>query len=904
MKSLLDTKLIPPHRRVALLDRPALAARLTRLHDVRLVLACAPAGYGKTSALVQAHEILRGQGARAAWLSLDEGDKDLSRFVAYLQRAIARSSATPGQSALTWREAEVTPTSDTLRTTFLNEIALLHEDVTLLLDDYHLVSDPEIKALVNALLLSPTPRLRLLIASRTHNDLPLSRLRALGLVEEIDVADLMFSAHETEEFVARVRGTPLSPAQAARLCQATEGWAASLQMASIALREVRDVDGFLDRFSGEDGDIGSFLGDEVLRQLPADLQEFMTLISILKRFNGNLCNAVTGGADGRAMIEAIERRSLFLFSLDRDRKWFRYHHLFADYLRGRCAERHADRIPGCHLRAAEWFASQGFMVDAIEHAFEAEAFRLAGSLLDQASSDLFATGQTGTLMALSARLPRDVLEGLPQLQLERAWYSQLSWHFAEARTALQRVQAVLASGNDAEGLTAAARAQIASRLAHRHMMLSVLSDDMREAARQGREWLAHDTGQDAFMSASTGTAMMAAQRIFLRCEGTATSARMLQAKYVEGGARYGVVFHQCVVGNTHFDRGELELAHGAYEHGLQVAVELQGEHSALYNMPALMLGELYYERNELSRCEEVLAQRDIGSRLGFVDNLIAGYTTRARLHALQQRYDEAAELLGEGLWLAAQYGFARMRAALHHEHAWLLGISDAGARAVSQYLPGARALIPVSARDGVNLTDLFATLTAARIALHEGQAREALQPLRSWLTFTRERHCHRAAVRCAVLLARVQIAAGDRRGALRALHEALRFAGPGCMLRTFVDEDAEIATLVDEIAAQAVGVADSSHAERVRQACGGTVGGAPRHGAPFLVGQELAEPLTPREIQILELGASGMQNADIARAAFLAESTVKWYWQRIFEKLGVRRRPDAIRRAREGQWIR
>lgn len=869
---------------------------------------CAPAGYGKTSVLVQAHEQLIGSGLHAAWVSLDEGDKDLSRFAAYLARAISHCGVSLGQPANAWIGAEVSPAPEALRTTILNELALLRDDLFLLLDDYHLVSDPEIKALVNALLLSPAQQLRLLVASRTHNDLPLARLRALGLVEEIEVADLTFSEPEVGEFVARVRGAPLSAAQVTRLRDVTEGWAASLQMASIALRDVADVDRFLDRFSGENSTIGDFLGDEVLRQQPVDLQEFMTVSALLERLNWSLCNAVTGATDGRAMIEALEQRNLFLFSIDPERKWFRYHPLFADFLRRRCADRYPDRIRNCHLRASAWLADHGFMVEAIEHAFKSGDDDRAGRLLDRASGDLFAAGQTGTLMALSARLPHAVLARLPHLQLERAWYSQLSWNFADARIALAHVRAVLEDGTSLGGVSARERALLESRLAHRDMMLSVLSDDMHEGARRARDWLARDTSQDAFMAASTGTAIMAAQRVMFQCEGTLTSARMLHARYVEGGARYGLVFHQCVVGNVLFERGDLDLAHDSYERALQVAVELQGEHSALYNMPALMSGELHYERNQLLRCEEVLAQRDIGTRLGFVDNLIAGYATRGRLHARRGRLDEAAELVREGLWLAAQYAFTRMEAALRHEQAWLVGEESGRAgdtwparRIGSPAVGTAAASAP---RDGVTMTELLVALTSARASLASGQPRDAIPLLRSWLTFTRDRRCHRAATRCGALLTRVLLAAGDRRSALRTLTDALALAAPGGFIRTFVDEGPEVAALVAEIAEQCAHPPANTHATLVRRAFENPDDSTSVPGIPDSAHPDAQDVLTTREIQILELGARGMQNADIAQATFLAQSTVKWYWQRIFEKLAVRRRPDAIRRARENHWIR
>jgi len=257
--------------------------------------------------------------------------------------------------------------------------------------------------------------------------------------------------------------------------------------------------------------------------------------------------------------------------------------------------------------------------------------------------------------------------------------------------------------------------------------------------------------------------------------------------------------------------------------------------------------------------------------------------------------------------LAKQYEFARMEAALRHEHAWLIletGRSSeptADSRVTS---PDSIIGSTTAPREGSTIADLLLALTCARMLLVRGQPRDAIPMLRGWLTFTRRRHCVRAATRCGALLARVLLAAGDRRSALRTLGETLALAAPRGFVRTFVDEGTEIAALIAEVADQAAHSPAGAYARLLRQAFGhadDVEAGRNVRGTAQAGGQDV---LTTREIQILELGARGMQNADIAQATFLAQSTVKWYWQRIFEKLAVGRRPDAIRRARENHWIR
>lgn len=904
-----NTKLLPPGRRSPIIERPALHGRLAAIQELKLLLICAPAGYGKTTALMQAYEDLRLRGRRVAWMSLDEDDKDLTRFAATLLDMTAIAGSVSRQNHAQHLGSVIAWSVETLRTYVLNELVTLTEEVFIVLDDYHLVAEPGIRGLVNSILLSPVQQIRFLIGSRTHNDLPVSRLRALGLIQEIEIADLTFSEREVDEFVTRVRGQPLSTRQLARLRDITESWAASLQMAAIALREVKDVDGFLDVFSGETRSVGDFLGDEILRRLPDKLVEFMTITSILKQFNWRLCDAVTGTGDGRTMLEEVEQRNLFLFSLDPARKWFRYHNLFSSFLRRRFVDRYPERVQTAHLLACEWLAGHGFTIDAIEHAFEADAQERAGELLDRVSADLFAAGRTTTLMDFASRLPKALLERLPRLQLERAWHSELSWKFADARIALEHVQRVLADRHTACREPASEQTFLASKLAHRQMMLMLLSDDARGTIRQAGEWIAEDTTQDAFMRASAGTALMIASRTMFRCEGVHTSARMLHARYIEGGALYGVVFHQCAVGATLFERGELAPAQDAYDRALEAAVELHGEHSALYNMPALMCGELCYERNQLDRAEEILAQRDIASQLGFADNLVAGFITRTRLHAIKGRWLDAEALLREGVWLATQLGFGRMQAALLDERMRILLAGDEECEAERLYRDSQR---PSGAHqfsaphEGSTLEELYLAMAFARECIRSGKAREAVTVLKAWFAFTRGRHCHRSAIRSGILLTLALLSAGDRRNALRTLYESLVLGERGGFIRSFVDEGANVADLIDEIERLPRPKSDShflSYVGVVRHAFKDSDDRIPLRTSKRSEGVSEDGLLSPREMQVIELAARGLQNADIARALFLAQSTVKWYWQRIFEKLKVRRRPDVIRVARLNHWI-
>lgn len=905
----LSTKFVPPTKRNALVQRPELMARFLSARDVRLQLVCAPAGYGKTSVLAQAFARLAEGGHKVCWVSLDEGDQDLSRFILYLVDAIRQTGVRFGQGLSTLLGSGVSVPGDTLKTLLLNELAGLDQEVHIFLDDYHLVLGPDIREVIAALMLSPMRTLHFLIGSRTPNELPVSRLRALGQIHEVEIADLMFTESEVSEFVGTVRGTPLSQTQVTRLREETEGWAASLQMAGIALRGIGDVDTFLNGFTGAHKSIGDFLSDEVLRRQPPELQEFLIATSILRKFNSSLCDAVMETHGSRAMIDEVERLNLFLFSLDTEHHWYRYHHLFSDFLRRRLNERFPHLVVGYHRRASRWLADHRFVTDAIDHSFQADDLDRAGELLDSSCSDLFAAGQTTTLVSMSSRLPETLRERLPRLQLELAWSSELSWKFADATIAIERVQAVLDEWpTDSPAKSSQERAFVETKLSHRRMMLALLSDDMKQAEKLSVGWLQAARTTDPFMCASAGSAVMASRREQFCCEGVMTSARMLHDRFIEGGAFYGVVFHQCIVGATFLARGDTQHAQEAYERALQMAVELHGEHSALYSMPALMFAELYYERNQINQAEELLAQREITSQLGFVDNLIAGFVTRGRLLRLRGRVADAETLLAEGSWLAEQYGFVRMRVVLLHERIQLLLAAGRGkeAHALFRDSPLTATAGQTPPADGATTTDAVLALMSARLGIEAGEERGSMALLRSWYTFARVRHCHRMAIHAGILLAKATARWGDRRVAQRVMAECLALGEAGGFVRSFVDEGAECRELLIELdrSSHLQGSAKThQYLESLLAAMGHTASaGAPVENPPPCRSMN-QETLSQREIQILELGARGLQNPDIATALFLSESTVKWYWQRIFDKLDTRRRPDAIKRARQMQWI-
>ena len=361
----LGTKLHPPRPRRRLVQRARLTDRLRADggEGPRLVLVAAPAGFGKTTLLAQWLAAAERSQRRVAWLALDPGDADLRRFLTHLVAAIQTVEPEAGVDALALLEAGATTPPDAVLVSLINDLDVLAGPTVVALDDYHVIDGAAVHEAVTFLLDNLPPQVTLAMTTRADPPLPLSRLRARGELVEVRAADLRFTTDEAEVFLNEVMGLQLDPALVAALEARTEGWAAGLQLAALSARTHAgaaggsgDVAGFVEAFSGSHRFVLDYLVEEVLDRQPDEVRAFLLDTSVLDQLAGGLCDALTGRSDGQPMLETLERENLFVVPLDDERRWYRYHHLFADALRARLAARHADRVAELHAAASRWLA--------------------------------------------------------------------------------------------------------------------------------------------------------------------------------------------------------------------------------------------------------------------------------------------------------------------------------------------------------------------------------------------------------------------------------------------------------------------------------------------------------------------------------------------------------------------
>src|SRR2546423_263981 len=395
---ILATKLYIPPLRPHVVIRPRLIERLNEGLHRKLTLIAAPAGFGKTTLVSEWVEGIERPRARTAWLSLDEGENDPARFLAYLVAALQTIAANIGEGVLGVLQSSQPRPPEAMLTALLNEITTLPDNFVLVLDDYHVIDAKAVDQALTYLVEHLPPQMHLVIATREDPQLPLARLRARSHLTELRAADLRFTASEAAEFLTQVMGLSLSAADIAALEDHTEGWIAGLQLAALSMQGHQDVPGFIRAFAGDDRYIVDYLVEEVLQRQPKRDRSFLLQTSILDRLSGPLCDAVTGQDGGKATLEALERGNLFLVPLDDRRRWYRYHQLFADVLRAHLLDEQPDRVPDLHRRASAWYERHGESSEAIRHALAAGDVARAADLVERAVPAMFRSRREATVL--------------------------------------------------------------------------------------------------------------------------------------------------------------------------------------------------------------------------------------------------------------------------------------------------------------------------------------------------------------------------------------------------------------------------------------------------------------------------------------------------------------------------
>ena len=897
-RQILRAKLYVPRSRPGAVTRSRLYERLDEGVRRDLTVVCAPAGFGKTTLLA---DWSSQSGLPVAWFSLDERDDDPVRFFSYLIAAIG--SVHEGFGETTRAFLGSLPSQEELEpvlTALSNEILELPHDFVLVLDDYHVLRCEAVHEAMAFLLDYAPPPMHLIVAGRASPPLPLARLRAGGRLTELGEADLRFTFEEASDFLGRTMGLDLSGEGVAALEEGTEGWIAGLQLAAHALKGREHQASSPETLSGSTRHVFDYLAEEVLSSQPEDVREFMLETSIVETLNDSLCEALTGTHDGRAMLERLERENLFLVPLDEEGRYYRYHHLFAAFLRERLRRTHPEVVSELHSRAGLWYERDGCISGAVEHALAAGDFGRAAGLIEEETGARRRYVDASQLLRWLEALPDEMVCSRPKLCLLCAWALAHSGELEDAERRLRDTEAALGLDTEAvdDGLSDEERTMLGEVCIVRARLAAMREDAPLTTKLSNRALELLPEGEVRLrggVALDLGHAYCSTGDFDSACEAFAEAAatgRAATTGEVPDNLRTAL-FALHYQASLEISRGHLLKAETLLLDGKRLAEGRPDGVPSIAGIIDVGMGNLYFQRGDLDESRRLLeAGIEHGRRSGEAKILAYGYINLARVHMARGDAETAHSLILQAGRLTPRWPFIWAWQARF----WLAqGDVASAARWTREY---------AATEDYRSYPRHFERITMARVLLAEERTCEAFDALEALRAEARSAGMTAYEMELLIVLALASEQRGETARALEHLEAALALAEPEGFVRVFVDEGPPMAALLRRLIQEsqndgaAPNGAPDGYAGRLLERFAlesfPSGNGGPREAPAIGI-----EPLSDRELEVLELVADGRTNAQIARELYLSVGTVKAHVHHIFNKLLVRNRSQAVARARE-----
>lgn len=907
MDALLQTKLRLPPLQPKLVTRPRLLDQLDGAGHCRLLLLCAPAGFGKSTLLTA---WLHHTATPVAWLALDDYDDEPGRFWPYLLGALDRILPGLARDLTPLLGAAESGNSNALLIALVNRLADLSTPMILALDDYHYIHHQQIHAGI-AFLLDHLPQpVQLVISSRSEPPLPLPRLRARNQLLELRSADLRFVHEESARFLRERMGLDLADAEVAQLDARTEGWVAGLQFSGLSLHKrpggqpsPSRLTGLSANISGRDRHVVDYLLSEVLEQQPPAVQEFLLKTAILDRLSAGLCEALLVSDSGEALLAYVERANLFLVALDQERQWYRYHHLFAELLRDRL-HRHYGRDEVCqlHSHARDWYQQHGMTEAALTHAFAMPDYPWAAAALEALVYN--AGWQPNAFLALRTwidRLPATVLQRYPRLALAGLEGSMLTFR----SEGIERYLQILA-------VCPTRPADVTALLLSNQASLLRVEGRIAEAKTLLREAMAVAPEEDLYTQVSIREQMAV---ILFEHENIAAGIQLLRESADlarQMGRTFTALSTEALMGVFTIGHGQLRQAAQIFTHIIGQARQLGLTDAMVMGLPQIGLGIIAYYQNDLAAashyCEQGLAHSE-AAELG--EALWQGYQVQVQM-ALRQGDEEAVDrLLVKVQQLVARTTTPSLVFTLRKYYDFFaadIALQRGNLVTVRHWVESQQLDLAELRLTEWYFYELVIQLYLASSRLPQPaptvrvQLQKSVTALQTLIAFAARTGRYGTVLRLHLLLALTYQALGEMAAALPHLATALHQAEPEGYIRVFLDEGEPARTLL--VVAQQHGIAPTYTAKLLTAfqaepafATPSTPTATPVHTAPLPGVQPLVEAITEREQEVLHLIAQGLTNQEIADRLIISVATVKRHISNLYGKLGVTHRTEALVKA-------
>jgi LuxR family maltose regulon positive regulatory protein len=868
------------------LSRSRLLHQMTSADSVRLILIRAAAGFGKTTLMQQYREHCQASGRHALWVNLDPADNDLQRFANLLDNGLGALLAQPGDPL----PGSTQKSSEDL----LEQIATSTVPFAVLLDEVEVIQNAEVLEFLQQMIELLPAGCVVVMASRSTPGIGLGRIRARGQLLEIRPSDLRFTAEEAMAFIRDKRQIPLHDDELAILYRRTEGWIAGLYLASLSLKDRDDHASFISSFSGSNLELAEYLTEDILARQTEDCRVFLMQTSVLEQFCVPLCEAVTGRSDSRAMIDHLDRTNLFLVPVDSQQQWFRYHHLFASFLRHALDRLYPGMASTLHATAARWFFEAGQPIPAVEHLFSAGLLEQAAEGLSSHLDTLIDSGRTRLLLRWLDRIPQDTRDGYPHLNQAYAWLLASTTRLKDAMEVAERLERQ--SGPAFAYVTEVVQC----------LRLGV-TDQAEECCRKGVELLARMPADEVhlYMVLASSVAMN------MVASGRYDEARQLVSTAMQRDPRVNSSFlrHTFSV-----NEGILDLIQGRLSNAI---VRIQSTparpqndgqrkpHEAKLSMD-IFHGLLLYETGEFDEAQKYLSRcLFFAKHVSSPENQIVTHVLTARIAYSQGDRTTWMRCLMELEQIGIQVGSRRVQCSAWLERARVALLEQRLDTAV-QALHAADQSGDWDRPDFIRFANDVDTPSIARqrLRIAQGEGVAAAKALRAAIEQARHWQHHRRELKMHILLALALDSLQQPQEAFSALQDALRLASTDGFLATFIEEGAPLGGLLQRWATagkarcRELGI-EPCFVERLLQHWG--LGDA--HADAARTDNGAHQVLTVREYQILQLLAAGHRNREIAEKVFLSEFTVKSHLQKIYAKLETNGRTETLAIARSRGWI-